>query len=209
MQKQMNIDLKCLYKWLLANKISLNCLKTELVIFHKPGYPIRNFNFNIKINGHKIIPTDHIKYLGIYIDSTLSSSYHCEILSNKLTRAIGMFSKVRHYVPKEELKSIYYAIFSSDMVYGCQTWGQRGGSHIEKIIKLQIEPSESLTLRISMLTQILSISITVSLNCKTLSDYKTVYLYMTSYTIHYQSVLMIIISNSIISTSTCKLEMQI
>ena len=23
------------------------------------------------------------------------------------------------------------------MVYGCQTWGQRGGSHIEKIIKLQ------------------------------------------------------------------------
>ena len=93
MQKQMNIDLKCLYKWLLANKISLNCSKTELVIFHKPGYPIRNFNFNIKINGHKIIPTDHIKYLGIYIDSTLSGSYHCEILSNKLTRAIECLAK--------------------------------------------------------------------------------------------------------------------
>ena len=137
MQKQMNIDLKCLYKWLLANKISLNCSKTELVIFHKPGYPIRNFNFNIKINGHKIIPTDHITYLGIYIDSTLSGSNHCKILSNKLTWAIGMLSKVRHYAPKEELKSIYYAIFLSNMVYGCQTWGQRGGSHIEKIIKLQ------------------------------------------------------------------------
>ena len=32
-QKQMNIDLKCLYKWLMANKISLNWSKTELIIF--------------------------------------------------------------------------------------------------------------------------------------------------------------------------------
>ena len=36
-----------------------------------------------------------------------------------------MLSKVRHYVPQSELKSIYYAIFSSHMVYGCQVWGQK------------------------------------------------------------------------------------
>ena len=57
-QKQINQDLKCLYKWLLANKISLNSTKTELIFFHKPGHPIHNFNFKIKINGHKIRPTD-------------------------------------------------------------------------------------------------------------------------------------------------------
>ena len=136
-QKQINYDLKYLYKWLLANKISLNCSKTELIFFHQPGYPIKNFKFNIKINGHKIIPTDHIKYLGVYLDPTRSGKYHCEILTNKLKRANGMLSKVRHYVPKEELKSIYYAIFSSHMLYGCQIWGQGHSSHIEKIFKLQ------------------------------------------------------------------------
>ena len=31
MQKQVNIALKLLYKWLLENKISLNCSKTELI----------------------------------------------------------------------------------------------------------------------------------------------------------------------------------
>ena len=72
MQKQMNQDLKCLYNWLLANKISLNCSKTELIFFHQPGKSLHHFNFKIKINGHKIIPSDHIKYLGIYLDSTLS-----------------------------------------------------------------------------------------------------------------------------------------
>ena len=67
MQKQVNYDLKCLYKWLLANKISLNCSKTELIFFHKSENPIQNYNYKIKMNGHKITPTDHIKYLGIYL----------------------------------------------------------------------------------------------------------------------------------------------
>ena len=36
-QKKLNIDLKCLVNWLLANKISLNATKTELIFFRKPG----------------------------------------------------------------------------------------------------------------------------------------------------------------------------
>ena len=136
-QKQINYDLKCLFEWLLANKISLNRSKTELIFFHKPGHPITNFQFKIKINGHKILPTDNIKYLGFYLDSTLSGKYHCDILTSKLKRANGMLSKIRHYVPKEELKSIYYAIFSSHMVYGSQIWGQKSGASFDKISRLQ------------------------------------------------------------------------
>ena len=48
-----------------------------------------------------------------------------------------MLSKIRHYVPKEELKSIYYAIFSSHMVYGSQIWGQKSGASFDKISRLQ------------------------------------------------------------------------
>ena len=70
MQKHVNIDLKLLYKWLLANKISLNSTKTEVIFFHKTGHPINEYNFNIKINGHKIKPSEYLKYLGIYLDST-------------------------------------------------------------------------------------------------------------------------------------------
>ena len=48
-----------------------------------------------------------------------------------------MLSKIRHYVPPTELKSIYYAIFSSHMMYGAQVWGQSITTHTEKIFKLQ------------------------------------------------------------------------
>ena len=120
MQKQINIDLKLLYKWLLGNKISLNCSKTELIIFHKPGHQIRNHDFRIKLNGHRIRPSTSIKYLGIHLDPTLSGYKHCDILASKLKRANGMLSKVRHYVPREELRSIYHALpFSSHLIYSC------------------------------------------------------------------------------------------
>ena len=87
LQKHLNIDLKQLYKWLLANKTSLNCAKTEVIFFHKPGHPIKDYKFNIKINGHKIYPSEFIKYLGICRDTTLSGKHHCELLSIKLKRS--------------------------------------------------------------------------------------------------------------------------
>ena len=134
-QKQMNIDLKLLYKWLLANKISLNCSKTEIIFFRKPGQKI-NFNFNIKINGHKIFPSDYIKYLGIYLDFDLTGKQQSCVLIKKLNRSNGMLSKARHYIPADELKSLYYAIFSSHMSYGCQVW-HNNNVHSEKIEKAQ------------------------------------------------------------------------
>ena len=137
LQKQVNIDLKLLHSWLIANKISLNCSKTELIFFHKPGQIDKSFNYKIKMNGHRIIPSDYIKYLGIFLDPTLSGKYQCEKLSLKLRRAIGMISKLRHYVSKDDLKSIYYAIFSSHLVYASQIWGHRGSSHFNSLSKLQ------------------------------------------------------------------------
>ena len=135
LQKQLNIDLKLLYKWLLANKISLNCSKTEIIFFRKPGQNI-NFNFNIKINGNKIHPSDYIKYLGIYLDYDLSGRHQCFVLGKKLNRSIGMLSKSRHYIPPDELKSLYYAIFSSHMTYGCQIW-HKSNIHSDKIENAQ------------------------------------------------------------------------
>ena len=89
------------------------------------------------MNGHMILPSDSIKYLGVYLDSSLNGKFHCDILAKKLKRANGMLMKIRHYVQKEDLKSIYYAIYASHMTYGSQIWGQNINTHTEKIFKLQ------------------------------------------------------------------------
>ena len=67
LEKYLNFDLKYLHNWLLANKISLNCSKTELIFFHKPRKKTPQ-KTKIKINGKQLLHQHAIKYLGIYLD---------------------------------------------------------------------------------------------------------------------------------------------
>ena len=135
-QNNLNYDLKCLCNWLLANKISLNVTKTEFIIFRKPSEKIPE-NIKVKINGQKLYPSSHIKYLGVYLDEFLDGSSHCLELQLKLRRSIGMLAKTRHFLNKKELISLYYASFSSTLLYGCQVWGQATQNNLRKIETLQ------------------------------------------------------------------------
>ena len=136
LKKQLNLDLRCLNNSLKANKISLNSGKTELIIFRHINKPI-NYDLKIKINGKMLYPSSHIKYLGIFIDSHLNWSFHCDALASRLSRANGMLSKIRHYVPKTSLRSIYFGIFSSLLSYGAEIWSQRNNKYIQKLGNLQ------------------------------------------------------------------------
>ena len=120
MQKQINLDLKFLCKWLKANKISLNASKTEVLIFKHPSkqllYSKNNedkipFEVKIKLDGRIIKPSTYVKYLGILIDSNLNWTPLIDNISTKLSRAIGMLAKIRYYVSNKVLISIYSAIF--------------------------------------------------------------------------------------------------
>ena len=122
-QKFVNLDLRFLCKWLKANKISLNASKTELIIFRDPRNKSTH-ELKIKIDGKKLIPSKFVKYLGVLIDCHLNWHAHEMELHRKLSRAIGMLCKIRHFVNLESLRMIYYGIFSSILLYGSQIWGQ-------------------------------------------------------------------------------------
>ena len=89
------------------------------------------------MNGHRLYPSLSIKYLGMHLDETLNGAFHTKILSKKLKRANGMLCKARHYVPKDDLKNLYFAIFSSHLIYASQIWGQVTNTFNQKIFKLQ------------------------------------------------------------------------
>ena len=61
LQNNINRDLNSLHNWLLANKISLNKDKTELIFFHKPRSKLPT-DVKIKMNGKRLYHTKSIKY---------------------------------------------------------------------------------------------------------------------------------------------------
>ena len=78
-----------------ANKISLNANKTKVLIFRhqnkhiayrkKPDDKLSMWDINIKIDGKKIEPSTHVKYLRILIDSFLNWNFHIDELSTEFS----------------------------------------------------------------------------------------------------------------------------
>ena len=122
--------------WLNANRISLNVNKTEYVIF-RSSRKLIDYEINIRLNGKRLYPSRYIKYLGVLIDEHLSWKPHMNELIKKLNRSNSMLSKIRHYVNKNTIRSLYFSIFSSHINYCCQVWGQNGNCHLNKILSLQ------------------------------------------------------------------------
>ena len=129
--KQMNLDLKFLCHWLNANKISLNASKTEYIIFKHARKPT-NFDVRLFINGNRLVPSNCIKYLGVLLDSSWKSQINNVAI--KLKKVNGALALLRHYVPSNILRQVYYAIFHSHLQYCNQVWGQPVNSSRNRIV---------------------------------------------------------------------------
>ena len=130
-----NFDLKNLNEWLRASRLSLDIKKTKLLIFHSK-FNRKTIDISIKIQGIKLKTTDKV-YLGILIDHTLSWVNHINELNIRLSKANGILSKLRHFVPLSTLISVYYAIFYSHLNYSILVWSLTTKANLEKIDKLQ------------------------------------------------------------------------
>ena len=88
---------------------------------------------NFRVSRQKTNTATSVKYLGVYLNDSLSWETHFKNVIHKLNRAIGLLSKVRHYTSKFLLKGIYYSLFNSkpDLVAKKNKFVQ-GGDKITK-----------------------------------------------------------------------------
>ena len=78
---------------------------------------------DLKFGRKKITRADHVRFLGVLLDETLSWKAHLVKLSRKLARSVGIFYKLRYYVPLDTLRYVYYSLFHPFSTYGIIVWG--------------------------------------------------------------------------------------
>ena len=61
---------------------------------------------------------DHVKYVGVLLDSHLSWKYHIDNVSLKISRIIGVIARLQHLVPFTTLLSIYRSLTLLYLSYG-------------------------------------------------------------------------------------------
>ena len=77
-----NKELKKLNSWLIVNRLSLNLVKTNFVIFRPYNKPM-NYKITLKFNKKAISERSAIKYLGVMLDSSLTWHSQIDLISKK------------------------------------------------------------------------------------------------------------------------------
>ncbi len=80
---------------------------------------------------------EFVKYLGVLIDSNLTWKYHIDNISSKISKAIGIIARLRHFVPVSTLHNIYRCLILPYITYGLIVWGHAPKKYINKILILQ------------------------------------------------------------------------
>ena len=101
---KVNSELSKVELWLNANKLTLNYSKTKYLLI-KPKSKLPN-SCNLSLNGISIEKCCLAKYLGLILDKNLNWKAHVQHLQKKLSCAVGVIAKLRHYLNPKNLLSV-------------------------------------------------------------------------------------------------------
>ena len=123
LEKIINNELVRVSDWLNANNLTLIAKKSNVVIF-RPQQRKMDHSVNILMfdNSNHILTSleykDHVKYLGVLLDSHLSWKYHIDNVALKISRIIGVITRLWHLVPFTTLLSICRSLILPYLSYG-------------------------------------------------------------------------------------------
>ena len=103
LQMELNAELGNVDTWFKCNKLSLNIKKTNYIVFTTAQSQINAENLTLKINNQEIERVRSTKFLGVIIDDHLNFKCHIDHLMLKLSKYLGLFYKLRHFLPKSAM----------------------------------------------------------------------------------------------------------
>ena len=119
-----NSELAKVYDWLAVNKLSLNVKKTnKYLIFHAINKRIEGVVPDLTINGIPLERVQTFNFLGLLLNENMSWKPHIDLLSDKLAKCAGVLNKLKRFLPIHILRTLYFSMAQSRMMYSILTWG--------------------------------------------------------------------------------------
>ena len=77
------------------------------------------------------------RYFVILIDSNLLWKFHIDYICQKVSKTVGIIAKLRHFVPRHILLTLYRSLILPFISYGICSWGHAAETHLHKLLVLQ------------------------------------------------------------------------
>jgi hypothetical protein len=120
-------------EWLHANKLSLNTEKNKYMIFHTPQKNISNIKLKLKLYDNPIQQVQEFNFLGLVVHECLNWNSHISNISNKISKNLGILNKLKRFLPRYILITMYNSLILPHIYYGILVWGHS----CPRVIKLQ------------------------------------------------------------------------
>ena len=121
-ERVLNSELELIHIWLQKNKLLLNIVKTEVVIFGTGPKLARVANFCVKIGQHQLKRVMEYKYLGIVLDDGLTWKTHVDYISVKVGKCLGLLCTIREDLTANATNLIYKSFILPILDYCDSVW---------------------------------------------------------------------------------------
>ena len=136
LQTLISNELDNFHHWFSSNKLSLNIEKTNYVVFSNRRN-VNHDNCHISMNSNYLQKADHVKFLGVYIDSKLSWINHIHFVATTIAKGIGILSKLKHILPRNILRTLYLTLIYAHLTYCLAIWSGTCKKYLSKLTVLQ------------------------------------------------------------------------
>ena len=120
LERVLSVELKFLHDWSTKNELFIHPKKTEYVIFGTAmkRNQINSGNLSGVYLGEQVLNCrPFYKYLGVYLDQSLSFKEHVARLVNKVSRQLGLLSRVRNSLTVHAAERIFTAMILPKLDY--------------------------------------------------------------------------------------------
>ena len=119
-----------------CNRLALSISKTNFILFHSNKMKT-NQSLSIKIDNACINQVDSSKYLGVMFDSNLTWKNRINELCLRLSKTVGILSKLRYFVNRKILVMLYYSLIYPFLIYGVYVWSLTFPSFLTPLFVIQ------------------------------------------------------------------------
>ena len=125
LSKNVNDELERTIEWLEINKLSLNIGKTKFMLFHHRQKNISNFIPDITVQSHVIKRVTEFNFLGLTIDENLNWNAHINKIASKISRSLGVMTRLKKFLPLNVLWNLYNSLILSHLQFSILAWGHK------------------------------------------------------------------------------------
>ena len=139
-----NEDLKSIEKW--ANKwlVKFSPEKTESMLITLKKHQ-KNVHPPLFLKGALITNVDRHKHVGVWLDSSLSWSYHINEIVNNASTKLNLLNYFKFKSSRKTLESMYFTFIRPLFEYACVLWAGSNDKDLNKLEKLQVDAMRIVT----------------------------------------------------------------